>query len=240
MPPTDPAQWPERLIALSRAALEPGSPACARSREEFWLLVGVVLRQRAAAAAYRAGGLTASEIEDAVSDKLLELVARFDTRRWDPARSHPGEVVNFLTTVARNAVVDLLRARDRRVHVQEDEIEHARIAPEIERDRAVEPPEARVERQRFIRSLVACAGRLPPRDRTIWVLRAVLELPSREIASHPDVRLRHDHVDVILQRCRERLRVCMGQAGLGDEPPPRGTFAALWEAHHAGGRGGGS
>lgn len=232
--PPDEVLWPERLIELARSVRR--EDASARAREDLWVLVGVVLRRRVRAAARRFGGLPAPEIEDVVSDKLLDLLRRFDTTGWAPERSHPGEVVNFLDTVARNAVVDVIRRLARRTPIPEEAIDLAFATPDPTFAREPESPESRVERSRFVGSLIECAGRLPARDRTIWTMRVLLELSSREIAEHPDVRLRPDHIDVILQRCRERVKACMGERGRDWTDLPRGTFLALWESTRANGR----
>lgn len=220
-------QWPARLIRLAREARD-GEPS-ARARAELWLLVGLVLRQRTRALARPKPAWAAEDLEDVVSDKLLDLLRRFDSRAWEPENSHPGEVVNFLNAVARNALADLARRRSRRPTVSEEQADREPVAHELAMTREPEPAEAAAERRRFVDGLLLCCGRLPERDRCVWRLRALLELSSREIAEHPDVRLRPDHVDVILQRCRERLRQCMSLAGFELSALPPGTLLALWE-----------
>jgi RNA polymerase sigma factor (sigma-70 family) len=226
-PPRDPIQWPGRLIALARQVREEGGSG--RAGAELWTLVGVVLRQRLRSFGRPGSGWGSDDLEDVVSDKLLDLLARFDSRAWRPEQSHPGEVVNFLTAVARNAIADLSRRAARRSFVGEERID----LEERSQGRWTSPPperaEAGEERRRFVDGLLHCCAGLSARDRNIWALRAVLELSTREIAGHPNVNLREDHVNVILKRCRDQLRRCMRGAGfeLGALPP--GTLLMLWE-----------
>lgn len=220
-------QWPTRLIRLAGEARR-GEPS-GRARAELWLLVGLILRQRTRALARPKPAWEPEDLEDVVSDKLLDLLRRFDSRAWEPEISHPGEVVNFLNAVARNALVDLVRRRSRRVAVGEEHIDREPIVHGLVATSEPEPAEAATERRRFVDGLLRCCGRLTERDRCIWRLRALLELSSREIAEHPDVRLRADHVDVVLQRCRERLKQCMALAGFELSTLPPGTLLALWE-----------
>ena len=232
-PDPEGVQWPARLIRLAREVRD-GEPS-GRARAELWRMVGMVLRQRTRALARPRPTWAPEDLEDVVSDKLLDLLRRFDSRGWEPETSHPGEVVNFLNAVARNALVDLVRRRSRRSAVGEEHIDRERIVHGLATASEPEPAEAAVERRRFVDGLLHCGGRLPERDRRIWRLRALLELSSREIAEHPDVRLRADHVDVILQRCRERLKQCMALAGFELSTLPPGTLLALWERTREGG-----
>jgi RNA polymerase sigma factor (sigma-70 family) len=226
-PSRDSIEWPGRLIALARQVREQASSEHAGA--QLWTLVGVVLRQRLRSFGPPGPSWGAEDLEDAVSDKLLDLLARFDSQLWRPEASHPGEVVNFLNAVARNAIADLGRRSSRRSFVSEERIDHEQVhrgrwtPPEPERAEAGE------ERRRFVDGLLRCCARISPRDRRIWGLRALLDLSSQEIARHPEVNLREDHVNVILKRCREQLRKCMGRAGfeLGTLPP--GTLLTLWE-----------
>jgi hypothetical protein len=53
-------------------------------------------------------------------------------------------------------------------------------------------------------------------------------MPSKEIALHPEVKLKIGHVDVILQRSREAIRNCMKHKGFETGHMPPGTFTELW------------
>ena len=56
------------------------------------------------------------------------------------------------------------------------------------------------------------------------------DMSSKEIASHPEVCLKPNHVDVILLRARQLITKCMRSRGYepGDALP--GTFVELWKA----------
>ena len=93
-----------------------------------------------------------------------------------------------------------------------------------------DPTDARVKRGEYAAALCGCAERLKPRSRSIWLLRVLFELPSKQIATHPEVTLNPGHVDVILQRCRQIIRDCMQKLGYEPRDMPPGTFAELWKA----------
>ena len=57
-----------------------------------------------------------------------------------------------------------------------------------------------------------------------------LDMSTKEISGHPDVGLSTGHVDVVLQRCRERMRKCMTSKGFEVLNVPPGTFTELWRA----------
>lgn len=228
---TETPRWPERLIELARACGPKGTPSArSRARGEFWVLLDVALRQLMRARARSFRRLSADDVHDLASRKLSDLMGQFDSGRWNPGRSSPGEVVNYLSTVARNAIVDAMRSDTRHPSVTEDVIDLVEPEAGTRGIAAPDPPDAAVERERFVTALVHCAGGLGRRDRTTWLLRALLGLSSREIATHPEVRMRPAHVDVVLMRCRRRLSACMIGSGFDPEPLPPGTFTALWVA----------
>jgi DNA-directed RNA polymerase specialized sigma24 family protein len=90
-------------------------------------------------------------------------------------------------------------------------------------------PERIAEANEFATGLIECLAGLRPRSRRVWVLRAVHDLSTREIAAHPDIVASEANVDVILMRTRAHLRECLGAKGLDQEHLPPGTFTKLWE-----------
>ena len=223
------SRWPERLMRLASLQRGEASSARARARDEFLVLLDMVLRQRMRAFARRFRGLTSEDLDDLGSLKLSDLLVRFDSGEWSPARSTAGEVMNFVSAVARNAILDLVRSRSRHPIAPEEEIlemsePHELVGGMVRCD----SPEALVERERFVQALLGCVGALSRRDRATWLLRALLDLPSRAIASHPEVQILPAHVDVVLMRCRARLSACMRSKGFESSPLPQGTFTALW------------
>ena len=81
----------------------------------------------------------------------------------------------------------------------------------------------------FASTLLDCLGPLRPLSRRVWLLRAVYELGSRDIAEHPLVRASVANVDVILMRVRQHLKSCLESKGLEPGPLPAGTFTLIWD-----------
>lgn len=173
----------------------------------------------------RLGPLSRDALYDLAAEKALELMGKHDCGQWKPLERTAGELVNFISSVARNALVDDLRRAGR----QAAESCHETVDGREAAYRAQEAPELQAERREFIVSLVACAERLKPEHRTVWLLRVLHELPSRSIADHPEVRLKPGHVDVILGRCRAQIRTCMKSRGLDSGTLPPGTCTELWD-----------
>jgi len=222
--------WAARLgtvAGLLAMPLEAGQRA--RLRGEAWLLLtsGLMrcLRRHAA------GGLVASreDLQDLASEKALELLIRAEHGRWDPASHDPWEIVGFLSAVARNGLVDLLRRR-RHLHPSPRPCGTAPEGP-LDPDRLpghddpVEICDARVA----ARTLCDCLEGLAPRARRIWTLRVLHEMPSRQIARHPAVQLRPEHVDVILMRARQALRRCLQSKGVHHASLSRDAVLEVWE-----------
>ncbi len=170
------------------------------------------------------------DLEDIAAQKSLDLLRKSEQGRWDPSGRSPGEMTGYLTAVARNGLVDFLR-RNRHC-VRPDSAEN----PGWDTRQAVPsgiagsgaPPSRQVERREYVEALRDCVSGLPPRSRQVWFLRVFLEMPSKAIASHPEVKLNAGHVDVILQRAREVVGDCMTRKGYDPQDMPPGTFSALW------------
>jgi RNA polymerase sigma factor (sigma-70 family) len=216
---TDVREWPERLQGLARAF---GGPDRARARGDFWIILNLALAQRLRLLYGRFQRVDSDRIRDLASEKALDLVGKIDRGQWNPLESTPGELVSFLSTVARNALVDEVRG-SKRVDLRPSETLDA-LPGEVGRDVSAQG----VEREEFVAQLVSCADGLAPRSRVIWLLRVLYELSSRTIAQHPEVLLKSSHVDVILARCRDQIRKCMKARGLEASSLPPGTFAELW------------
>ena len=229
-PTQDPEPAPPRWAARLRDAAECLSGAVdpnRRSRllDEAWSILFVALDGAFAAQARRLGRVESQDLEDLVSEKALDLARRLESGAWSLQGRHDGEIVAFLRTVARNGLVDHLRTRGRLVSPEEVDIE-AMPDPGGHGERTADA----VHRREFAGALVACTQRLSARDRTVWFFRVFYDLPTREIAVHPEVELKPAHVDVILQRCRGSVRACMQHKGWQAEDMPPGTFATLWAA----------
>ncbi len=218
--------WPEDLKRLVRGF---AGPERARARGEFWLLLNLALAQRLRILSGRYYRIDSESLRDLAAEKALELVDKLDRGQWNPLESHAGELVSFLSTVARNALVDELRRTKRTKLDPAGMIETAPEGDGWNRDAACHG----VEREEFVSQLVACAARLSAPHRIIWLLRVLHEMPSKTIAEHPEVLLKSSHVDVILSRCRDQIRQCMRARGLDAHELPPGTFAELWRRFRA-------
>jgi DNA-directed RNA polymerase specialized sigma24 family protein len=213
--------WAEHLLDLAAARKTSARP---ESRERFWVLLNLVLAQRLQLHSRTLGWIGTERIQDLASEKALDLVGKLDCGSWDPTESSPGELVSFVSTVARNALVDEYR-RIGRQPVDSAGVDHLHAPAH----RNADAPHLLVERKEFISHLIGCAERLKPPHRTVWLFRVLYEMPSQRIARHPEVRLKAGHVDMILSRCRNLIRRCMRSKGLDVQALPPGTFAELWK-----------
>jgi len=213
------ARWPERLIELAREYRR-SSQGDARDAalSEFWVLLYGALCKF-----LRVYG--AQDVRDVASEKALRLVERMRDGRWEPEGSSAAQVHGFVSTVARNAVVDHARGAARRevAYGTSDELA-SRTAS------AAAAQEPRSDRSRYAVALLDCASHLAERVRRAWFLRVFHELPTKAIAAHPDVGMKPASLDVTLGRCRDRMRRCMQSKGFDPVAMPPGTFTVLWEA----------
>lgn len=194
-----------------------------RARSELWLLLNTALQQCIRAESRRTGAIDTDELLDLASEKSLELMNQVDSNRWRPQEDPPERVRAFVWRVGRNGLVDYLRRERRRATMPVADAE-AHAGPASQSD----APDAELERSEFVEALVQCVGDLRARERAAWLFRVFLEMTSREIAVHPEVDAKPSHVDVILQRCRTRVRDCMRGKGYRPADIPRGAFVALW------------
>lgn len=211
------------LCADLRVGGERRSPV----RSELWILLRDALMGFLRARAGRFRDAEREDLEDLASAKALELLLRAESGEWNPAGREEGEVAGYVATVARNGLLRWAEHRRRQPRV---------VAPECGADErapaggvGVMPPEAPAEAREFIAALQECVGRLGPRARLVWFFRAFHELSSRDIASHPDVALTPAHVDVVVNRARDSLKVCLESRGHRPSDFPVGAFATLWD-----------
>ena len=232
--PESPA-WAIRLAELVRAL---GLPQDAAVRErctrELWLIINSVLYMNLRIHSRRMPSVRGEDIEDIRGEKSLELVIRAESGKWDLDGRHPKEIAGFLAAVARNGLSDLLSKQGRQVPLPDESAAPVDLA---NRDPVIshvpDPPNVPAERRAYVEALLACAARLDKRTVSVWFLRVLCDLSSKEIAAHPDVGLKPAHVDVLLHRARGSMRACMQGKGLSPGDMPPGCFAALWQALRA-------
>jgi RNA polymerase sigma factor (sigma-70 family) len=181
-----------------------------------------------------AHGVATADLEDIAAQKSLDLLRKGEQGEWDPTGRNPGEITNFLATVARNGLLDFVRKDRRHVHPDPDGDPVWETQELASRGGANEeaPPNLQVERREFVEVLRGCADELQARSRRVWFFRVFLEMSSKEIACHPEVMLKPGNVDVILQRAREAVRDCMARKGYDPQDMPPGTFSELWRVWH--------
>ena len=162
---------------------------------------------------------SAFEGEDVVQDTMLRaLVALQDQEQLPPIRP-------WLFKVAHNRALDLLRARAVR---KADTLE---AAPEIADTGNPDPMES-LMRQEAVTTAVSRFADLPVMQRSVVVLKDVLDESLSEIATLLDLSI--DAVKAHLSRGRARLRQINAQAGSPSEPPPPSaallSYVALFNA----------
>ena len=226
--------WPAELARLqSRLRIAPERLERERARSSLWCLLVEVLERLLRGYAHRAGAGGDSEVEDLASEKALGLLARAESGAWDLSGRSPGEIVQYLARAARNGWLDHVAAMRREPALGGLEeldalVASAPLAFDPGTSRSAEA-EAQAEGAELAAALRECIAQLAERDRRVWFYRVYYELSSRDIAAHPEVGLRVDHVDVINQRTRDTLRRCMGSKGHDLVEFPREAFVELWE-----------
>jgi RNA polymerase sigma factor (sigma-70 family) len=223
---SDTARWPGEIARLASDAT---SHQDDEARNRLWMLLYSALELYLRLHASRQGWVDRADIHDLAAEKSLELIQKLDSQTWNVQDSSAGEIKAFLSTVARNSLVDLLRRSGR--HEPLPDPDALEVRPSHDRETVM--PDGDVERSQFTQALEQCVGLLKPKWRTMWFFRVFYELPSKVIARHPEVQLKPSHVDVVLQRCRGQMRECMRRRGFDVSDLPPGSYAALWEACRA-------
>jgi RNA polymerase sigma factor (sigma-70 family) len=220
-------RWAERLNELCRTNQDSRATTPSSLRQEIWQIVSLALSRYLRYHAARLGVSGPEDLADIASQKSLELLGKPDTSNERLANLAPREIPGFLSTVARNGLVDLLKARGRSAPPLDDDdasVEDGLAYVKSKTDRPDEP----LERNEFAQALRQCAEVLEARTRLVWFFRVFYDMPSKEIAMHPRVQLKASHVDVLLQRGREAIRDCMKKRGYEPHEIPAGTFVELW------------
>lgn len=222
------ARWPVRLRELCQELpVQSTQPGRGQVIQEIWIILAQVLQRSIEAQRSMCSGLTVEDVEDLTSEKALDLVQRLETGKWWIGERTASEVAGFLATVARNAVLDLVRRHHRKGHVAEATIETSADCL-VEETLDGEMPDAALEREEFIDALRSCATLLQPRVRRIWFLRVFYSMATKQIASHPEVQIKPARVDELLFEARQTIRRCMESKGQKLRQLPTGTFFAIW------------
>lgn len=224
------AEWPSRLVEICASLRAAGGLASTESRARAWILLRDVLHASLRRESARFRSVTPEDIDDVASTKALDLLTRAERGEWNPSGRSRGEIVLYLRSTAHHGLLRLLEQQGRVVPMNDPETD-----PSVNRNRRsaqngpVPAPEHSTEAREFATGLVGCLSCMQPRARLVWCLRAVYELSSREIASHPDVLASGANVDMILMRARAHLKECLATKGFEPGPLPAGTVALIWE-----------
>jgi RNA polymerase sigma factor (sigma-70 family) len=233
-------RWPARLSELFDILEHPG---CPKARDaacgEAWIVLNLALRRYVRLHAGRLGRISDPDLEDIAAAKALDLIRKAESGQGSPFTRQRHEIPAFLSTVARNGLVDQLRRGGRLVPLENLETNGDGCRDYSLTNGHVNPAQ-QTECSEFAAALRTCATQLQPRNRLAWFLRVFYDMTTKEIAHHPEVRLDPGHVDVILQRTRRQVTQCMKQKGHGPSNMPPGTFTELLRAfrldgHDAGG-----
>ena len=220
--------WASSLRAACREFRSPGPPERRnRALSRAWDLTNTLLLQSLRRHESRLGPVDPEDRKDIASEKSLEILKAVDSGKWDIAEREGGEIVAFVSTVARNGLVDRLRELGR-LDYSVDDPDRPDPTPDPVRTPAAARQDVTAHTREFVDALAGCAGKLKPRDRRVWFCRVLLEMASKDIARHPRVDLKAGHVDVLLKRSRESVRDCMRKHGFEPRDLPPGTFTELW------------
>jgi RNA polymerase sigma factor (sigma-70 family) len=140
-------------------------------------------------------------------------------------------VAGYVSTVARNGLLDFLRrSRRRTAPLNNDAEDGGALMEGMDRQQGQPAPDVIAAGRCFARALCDCVSHLDPRTRLVWFLRVFHELSARDIAAHPEIDIRPGHVNVLLQRGRSSVKQCMRRKGYEARDMPPGTFLELWKA----------
>ena len=220
------ARWPSRVLALAArcdAAADDASRQAALG--DLWTLVHLGIARYVRLHAGRQGPVSADDVRDIAADTTIALMRKLEAGEWSPAACDAPQLCAFMSTLARNGLVDHLRRAASHARPPGAASPAGDSAP-----RPHEAPSRALFRMLFPRALVDCLAALSPRARRVWFLRAFYDLPSKTISRDARVRISSAAVDMTLARVRVALRVCMQRKGFDVRELPPGTFVAVWEA----------
>jgi len=224
-------RWPNRVENLCRELrLAPEDSRRSSLQAELWVLLNVALHRYLDHHSGRVGSFAREDLEDIASQKSLELLRCAESGSWEPSGRGAAEIAGYLSTVARNGLIDHARRARRGAPYSEEWDDPSELEPPAVTE---ETPDVQVERREFLGALRGCVETLTPRLRTIWFFRVFYDMTSKDIARHPEVGLNAGHVDVLLQRCRDGIRDCMKRKGHSSDQVPPGTFVELWQCLRA-------
>ncbi len=178
-------RWAQRVSDIGRT-LRGGIRPAARSEllGRAWALLAAAVHHYVGLHASRIGPVDSETRRDISSEKALDLLRNLDSGTWCPWNDPPGRVAAFVSTVARNGLVDHLRTAG--PVVRESIGDDAGL---VERTAGTARASDAAATREFVEALEVCAGTLGKRERTVWFFRVFYEMPSRQPSwSYPCVR----------------------------------------------------
>lgn len=153
------------------------------------------------------------EAEDVVQEAL--------TSAFQYADSFTGRSAfkTWVFAILKNKIVDLIRKKSRLVpiselfHDEENELSIDELFDasghwhKYERPKAWQSPEEMAENQDFWLIFNSCLSHLPAKYAQVFMLREMIELSSDEICEK--LKLTVSHLNVLMYRCRTKLRECL-------------------------------
>jgi RNA polymerase sigma factor (sigma-70 family) len=229
MAPPEPLgeRWPHRLeTLLGEVRAAPGGEREESARRDIWVALNLCVGRYLRLHAPRLGRFAREDLEDLASQKSLELIRNLDTGVGALRGLTAADLPGFVSTVARNALVDRLREGERYSRPVDEEEEVDEVigmrVPSPERS------DADVERREFAEALRDCAQYLSDRDRLMWFFRVFYDMRTKDIAKHPEVGVKPGLVDVVLSNVRKSIRECMRRRGYEPRDMPCDAFVELW------------
>ncbi|HEU4364270.1 MAG TPA: sigma-70 family RNA polymerase sigma factor [Candidatus Krumholzibacteria bacterium] len=195
-----------------------------RILSELWLLVNTALTRYLRLHSRTYGFISSEDARDIASEKAMVFLRSLEGDGPDATEVQPARICAYLSTLARNGLVDTLRRQQRHRTLEQGIATEARV-----RSSASESAEIIVQHTQFVDALSACLRSMTPRARAAWFLRVFLDMPSKRIATHPDVQMTPTGVDMLLSRTRRTLREGMKARGFDAEDTPPGVFVVLWD-----------
>jgi RNA polymerase sigma factor (sigma-70 family) len=216
--------WPGRITDLC-TAWKAATTDRERKRilSELWLYLNMGLTYYVRTHGETYGHIDPEDARDIASEKAMVFLRGLESEPDVPA--DPARICAYVSTLARNGLVDRLRKSGRERDLERKLVD---VAPRSHTD-AARSAEVNIQHSQFLDAISACIAGLSPRARLIWFMRAFLDLPSRKIAAHPDVAMSVAAIDMMLSRTRRALRECMEAKGFNEADAPTGTFLALWD-----------
>jgi len=219
--------WPEKILELCQE-LPDAVTVEDRNRTigRLWQLAYGAISRYARFHAH-AATVDPDDLKDIASEKAIAFLQHAGEPAWTSGKTHPGQVCSYFSTLARNGLMDHYRRRRRLVGHEIAETLQETMAVPLEAH-----PENFVARRQFAGALHDCLRELSPKARLAWFLRVMLNMSSREIANHPNIRMNGTAVDMLLSRSRRVVRSCMQTKGFEAREIPPGTLAILWQSMH--------